>query len=71
LKSSVTQIAYTPHAGTTPEAELNALAAVYKFILSDSQASKGGSHDLTNDSTKECMTSQAKKGQDNANLHGD
>lgn len=26
-------ITYTPDAGSTPEAELNALAAAYKFIL--------------------------------------
>jgi hypothetical protein len=42
-------IRYTPRPGTTPEAEFNALAAIYKFVLFDSQASKGGSYDLTSD----------------------
>jgi len=34
-----------------PEAELNVLANVYRFVLFDTQTSKGGPHDLTNDST--------------------
>ena len=36
-----------------------------------SQASKGGPHDLTSHSTRECMTSQDQKGMQNADLHGD
>ena len=35
---SNTHIVYTSHPAGTPEAELSALAAVYKFILFDSQA---------------------------------
>ncbi len=63
------RIAYTPRPDTTQEAELSALAAVYKFVLS--HTSKGGSHDLTDDPTKECTTRQDKKGMQNADLHGD
>ena len=59
---------YTPRPDATPEAELSALAAVYKFVLS--QTSKGGPHDLTGDTTKECTTRPDKKGTQNADLHG-
>jgi len=69
--SDAPNITYTPRPDATPEAELNALCAVYKFVLFDSQASKGGSHDLTNHPTKECMTRPDKKGKENADLHGD
>ncbi len=64
-------IAYTPRPDATPEAELDALAAVYKFVLFDSQANRGGPHDLTSDSMKECRTRPDKKGRDSADLHGD
>jgi hypothetical protein len=63
-------IVYRSRADVTPEAELDALAAVYKFLI-DSQARRGGPHDLIKDSTKECTTSQDKKGMQNADLHGD
>ena len=43
-------IRYTLRPGGTPETESNALAAVYKFILFDSQARRGGPHDLTDNS---------------------
>jgi hypothetical protein len=33
-------ITYAPRAGTTPEEELSALAAVYRFILLDCHAEK-------------------------------
>jgi hypothetical protein len=33
LKSSVTHVIHTPRPDTTPEAGLNALAAVYRFVL--------------------------------------
>ena len=36
----------------------------------NSQASKGGPHDLTGDSIKEC-TRPDKKGKESADLHGD
>jgi hypothetical protein len=42
--------------GATPEAEVSTLVAIFKFVLFDSQASKGGPHDLTNNSTKETLT---------------
>jgi hypothetical protein len=69
LKSSP-HIVYTPRAGATPKAELDVLAAVYHFVLFDSQASKGGSYGLTSDSTEEC-TRHDKKGKENADVHGD
>ena len=71
LKTNATPLAYTPRPDASPESEVSALAAIYKFVLFDSQASKGGPHDLTNHPTKECMTSQDKKGMQNADLHGD
>jgi hypothetical protein len=37
----------------------------------NSQATKGGSNDLTNHPTKECMTRPDKKGNENADVHGD
>ena len=49
------RITYTPRADATPEAELSALAAIYTLVLSNSQAKRGGTHDLTNESIKvEC-----------------
>ncbi|MCD6054086.1 MAG: hypothetical protein K0Q96_1278 [Rubrobacteraceae bacterium] len=41
------RITYTPHPDATPEAELCALAAIYTLVLSNSQAKRGGTHDLT------------------------
>ena len=37
-------LTYTPRPDTTPEAEVNALASVYRFLLLE----KGDNHDLTN-----------------------
>jgi hypothetical protein len=62
-------ISYTPNHEVTAEAELAALAAIYKFVLFDSQASKGGPDDLTKNVTKECTTSSEKKGTDSADIH--
>jgi hypothetical protein len=42
-------IVYRPDA--TPEAELNVLANVYRYVLFNSQAKRGGPHDLTNQTT--------------------
>ena len=64
------EVIYRSRPDATPEAELGALTAIYKFVLFGSQASKGGPHDLTNDSTEECTTRQDKKGMQNADLHG-
>ena len=64
-------IAVKPLPGTTPEAELSVLAAVYKFVLFESQANKGGPYGLTGHPTKECTTRPDKKGKENADLHGD
>jgi hypothetical protein len=46
-------VTYTPRPAATPETELSTLAAVYKFVLFNSQARRGGSRDLTNGSTAE------------------
>jgi hypothetical protein len=46
---------------------VNALAAVYRFLILE----KGDRNDLIGTSTKECTTSQDKKGTKNAYLHGD
>jgi hypothetical protein len=44
---------YTSRPNTTMEAELNALATCYRYVLFDSQARRGGPHDLTNKTTTE------------------
>ena len=64
--SDAPRIVYAPRPGATQEAELSALAAVYRFLILE----KGGRNDLTGTSTKECVTSQDKKGKDNADIHG-
>jgi hypothetical protein len=60
-------LTYSPRPDTTPEAEVSALASVYRFLLLE----KGESNDLTGTSTKEWTTSQDKKGTENADIHGD
>jgi hypothetical protein len=50
------RIIYRSRPEATPEAELNALAEIYKFVLFDSQARKGGPHDLTSGPTKKWTT---------------
>jgi hypothetical protein len=47
------RITYTPRPDATPEAELNALANIYRYVLFNSQARRGGTHDLTNKTTTE------------------
>jgi hypothetical protein len=64
------RITYVARPNATIDAELAVLASVYKFVLFDSQAKRGGTHDLTNGSTKNQITGPEKKGQDNADLHG-
>jgi hypothetical protein len=59
--ASKVPITYTPRPDATPEAKLDALAAVYKFVLFDSQASKGGLHDLTDDSTSKTVKNEPQK----------
>jgi hypothetical protein len=61
VSKSSRHIVYTPRADAAPEAELDALAAVYKFVLFDSQANRGGSHDLTNDSTPKAVKNGRRK----------
>jgi hypothetical protein len=52
-----------------PDACAHALELLLKPYF-NSQASKGGPHDLTGNSIKECMTRQDQKGMQNADLHG-
>jgi hypothetical protein len=53
---SSARIIYVPCPDATPEAELNTLAEIYKFVLFDSQTRKGGPHDLRSSSTKKWTT---------------
>jgi hypothetical protein len=55
------RLTYTPHPDATPEAQLKVLANVYRYVLFDSQASKGGPHDVATDGRKQKV--QGKKGQ--------
>jgi hypothetical protein len=64
-------IVYRSRADTSPEAELSALAAIYTLVLFSSQAKRGGTHDLTNESSKKWTTGPEKKGKENADLFGD
>ena len=64
---SLPNITYTPRHNASAEEEISALAAVYRFLVLE----KGDRNDLTGIWTKECMTSQDKKGNENAYLHGD
>lgn len=41
-RTSEAHIVYAPRPGATPQAELSALANVYKFVLSKSDASQKG-----------------------------
>ena len=47
------RIVYRPREDATPEVELKALANVYRYVLFNSQARRGGPHDLTNKTTTE------------------
>ena len=44
-------VIYTPRPDSTPEAELDALAACYRYVLFTSQERRGGQNDLTNNTT--------------------
>jgi hypothetical protein len=50
-RTNEAQIIYTPRPDATPQAELSALVAVYRYVLFNSQAKKGDPHELTNDLT--------------------
>jgi hypothetical protein len=67
---SSARIVYGPRPDATPEAELNTLAAVYGYVLFDSQVRRGGPHDLTDDSTQKWTTRSNQKGKEHADLHG-
>ncbi len=46
-------INYIPRPDANPEGEAAALAAVYRYVLFDSYASRGGDHDPSNGVTVE------------------
>jgi hypothetical protein len=52
---------YRPQTDATAHQELEALTAVYRFILFDSEASKGGPHDLTNNGITETVKNGPRK----------
>ncbi len=54
------RITYVRRPDATPEDELNALAAVYRFLILE----KGDAHDLTNESVARAGGVNGKKGQD-------
>jgi hypothetical protein len=56
LKSSA-RITYTPRPDAAPEADLDALAAVYHFLVLE----KGVPHDLTNTSTPKTVKNGPRK----------
>jgi hypothetical protein len=58
---SSSRITYISRPDAPPEAELNALANVYRYVLFDSQARRGGPHDLTSGSTKKWTTKPRKE----------
>ena len=49
LKSSATQIVYTPRPDTTPEAELSALATCFRYILDCHAKKEGGPYTAPDD----------------------
>ena len=52
------RITYISRPDATPEAELDALAACYRYGLFSSQERRGGPHDLTNKTTLEHVGKQ-------------
>jgi hypothetical protein len=54
------QVTYLPHPDATPESELNALAAVYRFLVLE----KGDANDLTNKTVTRAEGVNDKKGHD-------
>ena len=69
--SEAPRVVYRARDFAMAEAELSALAVIYRFVLFDSQASKGGPDVLTKNSTQEDTASQDMKGKGNVNLYGD
>lgn len=59
-QTSEARILYTPRGDATSEAELNALAAVYRFLILE----KGVANDLTNQTLARAGGVNDKKGQD-------
>jgi hypothetical protein len=52
VQASKPRVVYTPRPDATPKGEISALAAVYRFILFESPASKEGSPATAPDNAK-------------------
>ena len=48
-----TRVVYTPHEGTAPQGELDALCAAYRFILDCHAEKKGGPDNRPEDARKD------------------
>jgi hypothetical protein len=58
---------YTPRPDTSPDAEVNALASIYRFLLLE----KGDRHDLTSEAATQAEgANQGKKGTENDAVGG-
>jgi hypothetical protein len=59
--SEAPRVVYRARDFAMPEAELSALAVIYRFVLFDSQAIKGGPHDVAADWQKQKVQGKARK----------
>jgi hypothetical protein len=60
-------LTYTPRSNTSPDAEVNALASIYRFLLLE----KGDRHDLTSEAATQAEgANQGKKGTENDAVGG-
>jgi hypothetical protein len=55
------RVVYRARDFAMPEAELSALAVIYRFVLFDSQASKGGTHEVATDWRKQKVQDKTRK----------
>jgi hypothetical protein len=60
-----TALSYTPRPDITPDSELDALAAVYRFILFESSANKKGGPETAPDDAEESKNDRT----DTASIH--
>ena len=69
MSTTKRSISVTREYKESPEDCVRALGLLLQAPF-NSQTNRGGSHDLTGNSIKECTTRQDKKGMQNADLHG-
>jgi hypothetical protein len=62
------RITYSVRSDATPETELSALTAVYRYVLFDSQAKRGDPRDLTRGSTAEMTKKRTTENRTGENL---